>query len=581
MSNTNGTKTKASIRNRILVPVIILGLLSLFASVAAFTGIRKVNKSATTISDVYLDGTQALAQIQNDIQNLHKLSLSHIIATEFTAMTDIVQEITELEVKLDQEVIDYEKYVTEDTEKEFGKFKEDYGNLVVSIRQLLAYSANTSTAAAYGLANNELAGFADSIETEIGNINKIFSDKTEEERDSLNRIYGSFIVVVILTIAISLIAVILAVTIVTRQVIKPISEAERQLRTIIKDIDNRQGDLTKRLNVKYDDEIGALCNGINKFMEKLQSIFRLLSANSEKMDVVVSDVLASVRTSNDSASDLSALTEELLATMQEVANNTTAINNNADAVKVDVNVIAEKTAEINNYSKTMKSNADQMESDARNNVLTIGEKVNTILDVLGQAIQDSKSVEQVNSLTDEILSISSQTNLLALNASIEAARAGEAGKGFAVVADEIRVLADNSRNTANNIQEINSIVVAAVRNLSENSENLVHFMKDSILPEFENFVTAGAQYKEDATYIEGVMNDFLGKTEVLNDVVIQIAESINTITAAIEEGVNGVNGAADSTQVLVSDMDDITRRMNENSDIAGDLKNETSIFTVL
>ena len=213
--------------------------------------------------------------------------------------------------------------------------------------------------------------------------------------------------------------------------------------------------------------------------------------------------------------------------------------------------------------------------------MTIGTKVNDILEVLGKAIQDSKSVEQVNSLTDEILNISSQTNLLALNASIEAARAGEAGKGFAVVADEIRNLADSSRDTANNIQEINSIVVSAVRNLSENSENLVHFMRDSILPEFENFVKSGAQYKNDATYVEEVMNDFLGRTEELNNVVIEIAESINTITAAIEEGVRGVNGAADSTQVLVTDMDDITRRMNENSEIAGDLKEETSVFARL
>ena len=115
----------------------------------------------------------------------------------------------------------------------------------------------------------------------------------------------------------------------------------------------------------------------------------------------------------------------------------------------------------------MKANAEKIESDARYNMVQTGEKVGNILDVLNKAIEDSKSVDQVNNLTNDILNISSQTNLLALNASIEAARAGEAGKGFAVVADEIRQLADSSRETANKIQSINSVVVAAVNNLSD------------------------------------------------------------------------------------------------------------------
>lgn len=582
MSNEVITRKKTSIRGRILTPVILLGILTLISSIASLVGVRRVNASATEIADVYMAGTQNLAEIQNDIQNLHKLGLSHIIATEFTAMTDLVQKITVAEEDLQKEIDKYEKqFMTEDTKKQMESLKSEYNSMVLSIRQLLAYSANSKTQQAYALANNELAQCSSNIENAIAQINTSNTEDTDSERASLTQMYTMFLLIAVVTIAVSIVSVLVAVFIVTKQVINPISTAEKSLRKIMKDIDNRQGDLTKRLPIKYNDEVGALCHGINLFMEKLQSIFRILSSNSEKMDVVVSDVLRSVKTSNDSASDLSALTEELLATMQEVSNNTSAINDNAESVKENVNDIAERTAEINQYSKSMKDNADQMESDARNNVNTISEKVNTILNVLEQAILDSKSVEQVNSLTDEILNISSQTNLLALNASIEAARAGEAGKGFAVVADEIRNLADSSRDTANNIQQINSIVVAAVRNLSENSENLLKYMKDSILPEFENFVRSGVQYKEDATYIEGVMREFQGKTENLNRVVTEIAESINIITAAIEEGVNGVNGAADSTQVLVTDMDDITRRMNENSEIAGGLKEETSIFTVL
>ncbi len=115
-----------------------------------------------------------------------------------------------------------------------------------------------------------------------------------------------------------------------------------------------------------------------------------------------------------------------------------------------------------------------MEASARENMESTGAKVNEILTVLNQAIEDSKSVNQVNSLTDDILNIASQTNLLALNASIEAARAGEAGRGFSVVAtgDQSQLAAPPARRQPNRIQQINRVVTEAVGNLTEHSNGL-------------------------------------------------------------------------------------------------------------
>ena len=296
------------------------------------------------------------------------------------------------------------------------------------------------------------------------------------------------------------------------------------------------------------------------------------------MESVVAEVLKSVRTSNDSASDLSAVTEELSAAMGEVSESANAINNNAESVNAEVSAMAERSIEINEYSKTMKEHAVAMEEAARDNMQQTSVKVNEILDVLNQAIEDSKSVDQVNSLTNDILNISSQTNLLALNASIEAARAGEAGRGFAVVASEISQLADSSRVAANHIQDINKVVTDAVHNLSGNANTLVEYMQEFILPDFEKFVEEGEQYRDNASYIESSMDDFTTRTEELKGMVAEIADSINSITGSINEGVKGLAGAADSTQTLVYDMDNISDRMDVNQRIAGDLQKETSIF---
>jgi len=257
--------------------------------------------------------------------------------------------------------------------------------------------------------------------------------------------------------------------------------------------------------------------------------------------IILNEVLENVTTSNGSVSDLSALTEELAATMQEMSANAALINANAESVKDEVNVIADRTNEINGYTKEMKEHADGMENAARSNMETTSAKVSEMLTVLNKAIADSESVNQVNSLTDDILNIASQTNLLALNASIEAARAGEAGKGFAVVATEISQLAAASQQAANRIQQINSVVTTAVHNLADNANGLVGFMNETILPEFESFVESGSEYKKNAAYIEGVMDEFTMKTDNLQKAMQEIAGSINTIANAIEEGVNGVS----------------------------------------
>lgn len=155
------------------------------------------------------------------------------------------------------------------------------------------------------------------------------------------------------------------------------------------------------------------------------------------MERAAGEISDRVITSNNSVSDLSALTEELAATMTEVGRNAELINENASSVSNEVSDIAEKTDEISEYSKEMKHHAEKIEDIASTNMSNTKEKVNRILLVLNQAIEESNSIDQIDALTGEILNIADQTNLLALNASIEAARAGEVGKGFAVVADEI------------------------------------------------------------------------------------------------------------------------------------------------
>lgn len=563
----------------ILIPVFVIGIISIISSILAVKNIRKVNENATQIANGYMVCIADLGSIQIETEKIHRLGLSHIVATDLDSMISLVDVIRAEQTVLDGYLSDFEQFIDDSDRENYEAILSNYEGLKYENANLMAYSANGNKEAAYALANGAISEYADKIDQNIIAIQEVVNNNADTAKQQLTKVYRYSLTVSFVTIAVSMASLLFAVFSVLKMVIVPLSKTKNEINEIIDDIDRREGDLTRRVTIMENQEVAAVGSGINLFMGKLQDIFKTIIHNSKRMETVVNEVRESVMTSNSSVSDLSALTEELSATMQEMSDNASLINSNTESVAGEVNQIAERTTEINNYTKEMKGHADSMESAARSNMESTGTKVNEILEVLNRAIEDSNSVNQVNSLTDDILNIASQTNLLALNASIEAARAGDAGRGFAVVATEISQLAAASQEAANRIQQINSVVTQAVHNLADNANGLVQYMNESILPEFEEFVTAGSEYKNKATYIENVMNEFESKTDSLKNTMVEIQKSINTIAHAIEEGAKGVSNAADSTQVLVTDMENISNRMDENFEIATDLKKETAIFT--
>lgn len=563
----------------ILIPVFVIGIISIISSILAVKNIRKVNENATQIANGYMVCIADLGSIQIETEKIHRLGLSHIVATDLDSMISLVDVIRAEQTVLDGYLSDFEQFIDDSDRENYEAILSNYEGLKYENANLMAYSANGNKEAAYALANGAISEYADKIDQNIIAIQEVVNNNADTAKQQLTKVYKYSLTVSFVTIAVSMASLLFAVFSVLKMVIVPLSKTKNEINEIIDGIDRREGDLTRRVTIMENQEVAAVGSGINLFMGKLQDIFKTIIHNSKRMETVVNEVRESVMTSNSSVSDLSALTEELSATMQEMSDNAALINSNTESVAGEVNQIAERTTEINNYTKEMKGHADSMESAARSNMESTGTKVNEILEVLNRAIEDSNSVNQVNSLTDDILNIASQTNLLALNASIEAARAGDAGRGFAVVATEISQLAAASQEAANRIQQINSVVTQAVHNLADNANGLVQYMNESILPEFEEFVTAGSEYKNKATYIENVMNEFESKTDSLKNTMVEIQRSINTIAHAIEEGAKGVSNAVDSTQVLVTDMENISNRMDENFEIATDLKKETAIFT--
>lgn len=578
MDKTTKNKARVSTGLILLVPMFILGVVCILSNIISILSIQRVNVNASRIADQYMTEVSALSDIQEKTQEIHKIGLSHIVATDLESMVSLVERIRDEEAILDDYLDNFGGYVSNAQREDYSALLENYEGLKWEIASLMALSANAQNEDAFALANGAVADYAEAMQVNIDAINAEMQVQVKEARVQQSDTYAQALVLSIIFIVISVIALLVTLVSVLRLVIMPLGKTRREINDIISAIDRREGDLTSRVTILSNREIAEVGNGINVFMGKLQDIFSVITDNSVKMEQVVSEVRDSVLTSNGSVSDLSSMTEELAATMEEMSSSASIINTNAAQVKEEVSAIVEETEGIRQYTTEMKEHASSIEDSAHISMETAEQKISQIMEVLERAIKESESVTQVNNLTNDILSIASKTNLLSLNASIEAARAGEAGKGFAVVAMEISQLATASQEAANRIQSINSIVIEAVNNLAENANELIVYLNTSIVPEFKNFAAGGTEYKSKADSIEGMMSDFAKRMETLRGTIEEIADSIDLITTSIDEGVNGVGSAASSTQTLLEDMENIAQHMDDNQSIAASLKQETEIF---
>lgn len=567
-----------SVKNKIMIPVLLLAVIAFATSILSIMNADSISKKGDDLANNYLVTIETVGYLSESTQKLTRSAYSYIVAEGDAAKKSVKDNIESLKSEIDGYMKDYEQTLDENEETAYSSYKNYYSQFLTQFGVLEKYVNTNQTVNASKLANNNLVDVCNSLESALDDMTNSEVEATDHAMRQMHALAAFAKTTGGVCFVFAIGALIVAFLISTRKVVNPIVKTNKELKEISALINDNNGDLTKRVNVKSSDEIGQLAQGINQFLDILQNTIGKIVEGSKNLDNMINSVGENVTVSNDNAQDVSSAMEELSATMQEIAATIQTVNDNTESVGKNVVDIADKTGQINNYSQDMRERADSLAKSADENKRTTDEMLGNIVGTLKKAIEDSKSVERVNELTGEILNISSQTNLLALNASIEAARAGEAGKGFAVVADEIRQLADSSRDTANNIQAINEHVTSAVYQLIDNSNKIIKYIEETILADYDSFVQAGAQYNEDACYISETMQEFAEKTEKLKELMKNTVESIEGISSGVEQSANAVTSSAVSTSQLVEQMNSIDKEMSESRNTVGELKAQTDVF---
>lgn len=403
------------------------------------------------------------------------------------------------------------------------------------------------------------------------------NDYDKVVRDSNVHISGTETFNIVLVVLVVLIMV-STIIVVKRTIADPAKNAEKHLSQIVGKIEDNRGDLTERIQTKSTDEIGHLVNGINCFMDQLQEMMRRMVDVSSKIMSSSSEITGSVNESTQSAMNISAVTEELSASMQEISATVEQMTESSNDILSQIRDMNENAKTGSSSAAEIKKHAASMRGQTVENKKSASEVFSDVGTTLATAVEESRSVDRINSLTANILDISSQTNLLALNASIEAARAGESGKGFAVVADEIRVLADNSRQTASDIKSISEQVTEAVNRLADAASKLLEYVNSDVVRDYDTFVKIADQYEADTDKMDSILSDFAKKSAEMTTAMEAMNRGINDISVTVDESTEGVSGVAEDAAKMAASISHIQRSTEQNQTISQELDDEIKRF---
>ena len=384
------------------------------------------------------------------------------------------------------------------------------------------------------------------------------------------KINGTYIFDIFLVV-LALVVTVVAIVISLKMIATPTKKVSKTLEGIVTSIQNNEGDLTARVNVNSNDEIGQMAAGINEFVGLLQDNMITMRQSADKLQTSMDVVTDKVETSNVSVTNVSSSTEQLAASMEEVAATIQELATNSRNVLGQANTISEDADRGVEVIGDLQERVATTRANVESNKQATTKVIDDIQEALESAVEESKSVSKIQELTQGILEIAGQTNLLALNASIEAARAGEAGKGFAVVADEIRVLADNSQKAASGIQEISVLVINAVNRLVDNANKMLEFMEGNVVKDYDSFVEIMTQYQKDTEGLNELIARFASEASDMAGTMQDMNSGMNDIATTIDESANAVTSVATDAGELVEAMVEIQNETNANRQVSEEL----------
>lgn len=398
-------------------------------------------------------------------------------------------------------------------------------------------------------AGNKLMASFDEAAAKMGGNIEPFLEQQLTELDSaidsallaVNQVLNSIAV----GAAIMLVLIAVSTFVITRSICLPL----REVSSMLSDIADGDSDLTKRLKADSKDELGDLAASFNKFIAKLQRMFRQVSDGINTMSSATTELSAISDQLTSGTENVSTESDGVAAAAEQLNVNMTSISAATEEVTTNMTLVASATEEMTSTINEVAQNTDRASNVTQNAVEVAGSASDRIKE-LGDA------AKEIGKVTEAIAEISEQTNLLALNATIEAARAGEAGKGFAVVANEIKELAKQTAGATLEIkQKIGGVQSSTVSSVSEIEQitTVIDEINETVTTIAETVTEQAAATAEISNNVsQGVMGLSEINENVAQSVVVsgEISENIGNVSQSSTEIADGTHQIHDSATEL-------------------------------